>query len=274
MYKLLTRVFSTSTKIMSTAVNASRLAGKVAVVTASSDGIGFAIAKRLSTEGASVVISSRKESNVNKAVETLQKEGHQKISGVVCHVAKKEDRQKLFEHAEKKFGGIDILVSNAAVNPATGPVVECPENVWDKIFEVNVKSTFLLTQEVLPYIRKRNGGSIVYVSSIGGLAPFKLLGAYSVSKTALLGLTKAVAQDLASENIRVNCLAPGITKTKFAAALYETEEAHEIAVSNVPMGRLAVPDEMGGIVAFLCSDDASYITGEVIVAAGGMQSRL
>ncbi|KAI5734782.1 hypothetical protein M8J77_010402 [Diaphorina citri] len=263
MYKLLTRAFSTSTKMMSTAVNASRLTG-----------IGFAIAKRLSAEGASVVISSRKESNVNKAVETLQKEGHQKISGVVCHVAKKEDRQKLFEHAEKKFGGIDILVSNAAVNPATGPVVECPENVWDKIFEVNVKSTFLLTQEVLPYIRKRNGGSIVYVSSIGGLAPFKLLGAYSVSKTALLGLTKAVAQDLASENIRVNCLAPGITKTKFAAALYETEEAHEIAVSNVPMGRLAVPDEMGGIVAFLCSDDASYITGEVIVAAGGMQSRL
>ncbi|KAI5701060.1 hypothetical protein M8J75_005725 [Diaphorina citri] len=263
MYKLLTRAFSTSTKMMSTTVNASRLTGKVAVVTASSDGIGFAIAKRLSAEGASVVISSRKESNVNKAVETLQKEGHQKISGVVCHVAKKEDRQKLFEYAEKKFGGIDILVSNAAVNPATGPVVECPENVWDKIFEVNVKSTFLLTQEVLPYIRKRNGGSIVY-----------LLGAYSVSKTALLGLTKAVAQDLASENIRVNCLAPGITKTKFAAALYETEEAHEIAVSNVPMGRLAVPDEMGGIVAFLCSDDASYITGEVIVAAGGMQSRL
>uniref|UniRef100_A0A8D8RG09 Dehydrogenase/reductase SDR family member 4 n=1 Tax=Cacopsylla melanoneura TaxID=428564 RepID=A0A8D8RG09_9HEMI len=275
MFKHLAQVLvSSKHNMMSTSVNASRLIGKVAVVTASTEGIGFAIAKRLSAEGASVVISSRKESNVKKAVDTLQKEGHKHISGVVCHVSKKEDRLNLFDHAEKQFGGIDILVSNAAVNPVTGPVIECPENAWDKIFDVNVKSTFLLTQEVLPYMRKRKGGSIVYVSSIGGLAPFKLLGAYSVSKTALLGLTKAVAQDLADENIRVNCLAPGITKTKFAAALYETEEAHEMAVSAVPMGRLAVPDEMGGIVAFLCSNDASYITGEVLVAAGGMQSRL
>lgn len=274
MLKPLVKLFHTTCKMYSTSVNASRLVGKVAVVTASSEGIGYAIAKRLSAEGASVVISSRKESNVNKAVETLKCEGHKNVSGVVCHVAKKEDRQNLFNHAQKQYGGIDILVSNAAVNPTTGPVVECPEKVWDKIFEVNVKCALLLTQEALPYIRKRNGGSIVYVSSIGGLAPFKLLGAYSVSKTALLGLTKAVAQDLADENIRVNCIAPGITKTKFAAALYETQEAHEIAVSQVPLGRLAVPDEMGGIVAFLCSDDASYITGEVLVAAGGMQSRL
>uniref|UniRef100_A0A8D8RG60 Dehydrogenase/reductase SDR family member 4 n=1 Tax=Cacopsylla melanoneura TaxID=428564 RepID=A0A8D8RG60_9HEMI len=230
MFKNLAQVLvSSKHNMMSTSVNASRLIGKVAVVTASTEGIGFAIAKRLSAEGASVVISSRKESNVKKAVDTLQKEGHKHISGVVCHVSKKEDRLNLFDHAEKQFGGIDILVSNAAVNPVTGPVIECPENAWDKIFDVNVKSTFLLTQEVLPYMRKRKGGSIVYVSSIGGLAPFKL---------------------------------------------YETEEAHEMAVSAVPMGRLAVPDEMGGIVAFLCSNDASYITGEVLVAAGGMQSRL
>ncbi|XP_026688118.1 dehydrogenase/reductase SDR family member 4-like [Diaphorina citri] len=153
---------------------ATRLVGKVAVITASTEGIGFAIAKRLSAEGASVVISSRKESNVNKAVETLQKEGHQNVSGVVCHVANTDERQKLFEHVRNVFRGIDILVSNAAVNPANEPLVECSEVVWDKIFDVNLKSSFLLTQEVLPYMRKKKGGSIVYVSSIGGFKQFKV----------------------------------------------------------------------------------------------------
>ncbi|CAH0380902.1 unnamed protein product [Bemisia tabaci] len=257
-----------------TANIAKKLCGKIAVVTASTDGIGFAIAKRLAVEGAKVVVSSRKETNVAKAVTSLQNSGLPDVSGVVCHVAKAEDRHRLFQEALTKFGGIDILVSNAAVNPTVGTISDCSEEAWDKIFDVNVKSAFLLTKEVIPFLRKRGGGSIVYVSSIGGLSPFKVLSAYSVSKTALLGLTKAAAQDVALENIRVNCLAPGIVKTNFSKALYETESAHETAVSMIPMGRLAQPDEMGGIVAFLCSDDASYITGETFVVAGGMQSRL
>ncbi|XP_071450942.1 dehydrogenase/reductase SDR family member 4 [Hetaerina americana] len=251
----------------------SRLKGKVAVVTASTDGIGFAIAKRLADEGASVVVSSRKEKNVQDAVRKLSQEGLS-VDGVVCHVSKSEDREKLFKRAIEKFGGIDILISNAAVNPTTGPVLEIEESSWDKIFDVNVKAAYLLSKEALPYLRKRGGGSIIYVSSIAGFQPFNLLGAYSVSKTALLGLTKAASQDLAPENIRVNCIAPGIVKTKFSGALHESEEAQEIALRNIPMNRLALPHEMGGVAAFLCSEDASYVTGETIVVSGGMPSRL
>ncbi|KAG8234298.1 hypothetical protein J437_LFUL014460 [Ladona fulva] len=252
---------------------ASKLKGKVVVVTASTDGIGFAIAKRLATDGANVVVSSRKEKNVKEALRKLKGEGLS-AEGVVCHVAKAEDRATLFSTAVEKFGGIDILISNAAANPTAGPVLECEESVWDKIFEINLKAAYLLSKEVLPYIKKRGGGSIIYVSSIVGFQPNNLLGAYSVSKTALLGLTKAAAQDLASDNIRVNCIAPGIVKTRFSSPFYENKSAEDIALQKIPMNRMALPQEMGGVASFLCSDDASYITGETIVVSGGMASRL
>ncbi|XP_055530611.1 dehydrogenase/reductase SDR family member 4 [Wyeomyia smithii] len=251
----------------------SRLQGKVAVVTASTDGIGYAIAERLGQEGAKVVVSSRKEQNVAKAVDKLSKAGLD-VAGIKCHVANAADRKALFEKAVQKYGGIDILVSNAAVNPEVGAVLDASEAAWDKIFEVNVKCSFLLAKEALPYIRQRKGGSIVFVSSIAGFQPFSLLGAYSVSKTALFGLTKAASQDLASENIRVNCVAPGIVKTRFSAALHESEGAQEAALSTIPMKRFAEPKEIAGVCAFLVSNDASYITGETIIASGGMPSRL
>lgn len=146
--------------------------------------------------------------------------------------------------------------------------------MWDKIFDVNVKSSYLLAKEVKPFIKKSGGGSIVFVSSIGGYQPFNLLGAYSVSKTALLGLTKALAIDLMDDKIRVNCVAPGVIETKFAGALYSTEAARESTLQTIPMKRIGKPDEIGGVVAFLCSDDASYMTGESIAAGGGMNSRL
>uniref|UniRef100_A0A336LXI2 CSON003504 protein n=1 Tax=Culicoides sonorensis TaxID=179676 RepID=A0A336LXI2_CULSO len=251
-----------------------RLAGKTAVISASTDGIGFAIAQRLGQEGANVVISSRKEQNVTAALNKLKDMGLTQVHGVKCHVGSPEDRTNLIQEAVKKFGGIDILVSNAAVNPEVGSVLECSEKAWDKIFEINVKAAFLLAKEVVPYLRERKGGNIVFVSSIAGYQPFSLLGAYSVSKTALFGLTKAASQDLAQENIRVNCVAPGIVKTKFSSALYETPEAEEAALSIIPMKRFATSEEISGTVAFLVSDDASYVTGETIVAAGGMPSRL
>nr|BAN21043.1 short-chain dehydrogenase [Riptortus pedestris] len=253
---------------------APRLSGKVAVVTASTDGIGYAIARRLAQEGAKVVISSRKEKNVQKALEKLHQDGLKETIGLPCHVANKEDRAKLFNLVSEKFGGLDILVSNAAVNPAVGDVYDCPEDVWDKIFEVNVKAAFMLSKEAIPLLRKRGGGSIVYVSSIAGYQPISLLGAYSVSKTTLLGLTRVGSLDLAKDNIRVNCVAPGIIETKFSSALTETESAREIVLNNVPMRRIGKPDEISGAVAFLCSDDASYITGETILITGGTPCRL
>lgn len=198
---------------------AKRLEGKICVVTASSDGIGFAIAKRLGLEGGKIVVSSRKQANVDEAVNLLKTEGIKDVIGVACHVAKQSDRKRLFEETVKQFGGIDVLVSNAAVNPAVSSVLETTEDVWDKIFDVNVKSSYMLAKEVKPFIKLRGGGSIVFISSIGGYQPFDLLGAYSVSKTALFGLTKAAALDSVGDKIRVNCVAPGVIETKFSSAV-------------------------------------------------------
>ncbi|XP_059613291.1 dehydrogenase/reductase SDR family member 4 isoform X2 [Phlebotomus argentipes] len=250
-----------------------RLTGKVAVVTASSDGIGFAIAERLAQEGAKVVVSSRKLPNVERAVAQL-KAKNLAVHGVKCHVGSADDRKALFAEAEKHFGGIDILVSNAAANPEMSTLFECSEAAWEKIFEINVKCSFLLTKEVVPYMRKRGGGSIVYVSSIAGYSPMQLLSAYSVSKTALFGLTKVAAIDGALENIRVNCVAPGVIETKFAQPLISDANSKEVAENQTLLKRIGQPHEIAGVVAFLVSDDSSYITGENIAAAGGMHSRL
>ncbi|CAD7004835.1 unnamed protein product [Ceratitis capitata] len=253
------RLSSSSTHTAATR-NMRRLEGKVAIITASTEGIGFAIAKRLAEDGAAVVISSRKEKNVDSAADRLRKL-NLNVVGLKCHVGEAQDRKRLFEETIRRYGKLNILVSNAATNPVVGGVLDCDEGVWDKIFDVNVKSSYLLAKEALPYLRKEKASSIVFVSSIAGYDAFELLGAYSVSKTALIGLTKAAAKDLANEGIRVNCLAPGIIKTKFSKALYESESANEVALSKIPMRRLGTPEEMAGIVSFLVSDDASYITG-------------
>ncbi|CAG9793874.1 unnamed protein product [Diatraea saccharalis] len=250
-----------------------RLKGKVAIVTASTDGIGYAIAKRLGDEGASVIVSSRKEENVNKTVSTLKNDGIS-VEGVVCHVANKDHRKKLFDMAVNKFGGLDILISNAAVNPTVATTLETPEEAWDKIFDVNVKASWLLAKEAYPELKKRGGGSIVFISSIAAYQPIFPLGPYGVSKTALLGLTKALATELVHDNIRVNCVAPGIVATKFASFLTESESAQERALETVPMKRFGKPQEIAGTVAFVVSEDASYMTGETIVVAGGSQAHL
>uniref|UniRef100_H2Z9Q7 Dehydrogenase/reductase SDR family member 4 n=1 Tax=Ciona savignyi TaxID=51511 RepID=H2Z9Q7_CIOSA len=242
-----------------------RFDGKVALVTASTQGIGFAIARKLAQEGAHVVICSRKKSNVDQALSELKSEGLS-VSGLVCHVAKADDRRELIAKIDKDFGGLDMLVSNVAVNPYFGSILSTPGSAYDKIFEVNVKSTFMLIQDAVPLMQKRGGGSVVIVSSTAGYVPSAALGIYSVSKTALLGLTKALMPELSSMNIRVNCIAPGIIQTKFSGALLTDEEAVK---NQIPLGRIGKPHDCAGIVALLCSDEAAYITGETIVVAGG-----
>ncbi|XP_032337638.1 dehydrogenase/reductase SDR family member 4-like 2 isoform X2 [Camelus ferus] len=191
------------------------LENKVALVTASTDGIGLAIAQRLAQDGARVVLSSRKQENVDRAVAALQGEGLS-VTGTVCHVGKAEDRERLVATAVKLHGGVDILISNAAVNPVFGNIMDVTEEVWDKVLDINVKATALLIKAVVPEMEKRGGGSVVIVASIGAYSPFPGLGPYNVSKTALLGLTKNLARELAQRNIRVNCLAPGLIKTSFS----------------------------------------------------------
>jgi len=260
---------STTSRVMS-----KRLEGKVAIVTASSQGIGLGIAKKLVSDGAKVMISSRKASNVEEALKSFTDEEIKNIHGISCHVGNHEDREKLIEETLRQFGAIDILVSNAGTNPHFGPMLECSEDAWDKIFDVNVKSSFLLAKSVVPHMETQGAGSIVFISSIGGFHPIPMIMPYSVSKTALLGLTKALSFELGPENIRVNCIAPGIIDTKFSGALTSNEFIAEKALENAHIKRFGQPEDIGGIVSFLCSSDAAYITGENIVVGGGMPSRL
>uniref|UniRef100_A0A8C6K5N2 Dehydrogenase/reductase (SDR family) member 4 n=1 Tax=Nothobranchius furzeri TaxID=105023 RepID=A0A8C6K5N2_NOTFU len=207
-------------------VSHSSLTGKVAIVTASTDGIGLATAQALGKRGAHVVVSSRRQANVDKAVALLQSQSI-KVTGTTCNVGSGEDREKLVRMTLDQCGGIDILVSNAAVNPFFGNIMDSTEDVWDKILSVNVKSSFLMTKLVVPHMEKRGGGNVIFVSSVGAYQPMQALGPYCVSKTALLGLTRALAPELAQSNIRVNCVAPGVIKTRFSSALWKNEDVVE-----------------------------------------------
>lgn len=247
-----------------------RFQGKVAVVTASTQGIGFAIAERLGLEGASVVVSSRKQKNVEEAVEKLRAKGID-VLGVACHVSSREQRRDLIQKTVNKYGGIDILVSNAAVNPTVDPIVEIPEPVLDKLWEINVKATILLVQDAAAHLSRES--SIIIISSIAAYGSQSTMSMYGVTKTALLGLTKALAAEMAP-NTRVNTVAPGFVPTHFADFLLRNEDIKNSIEEKTLLGRLGKTTDMASAVAFLASSDASYITGETLVVAGGMPSRL
>ncbi|XP_054609712.1 dehydrogenase/reductase SDR family member 4 [Dunckerocampus dactyliophorus] len=251
----------------------SSLTGKVAIVTASTAGIGLAAAQALGKRGAHVVVSSRRQAGVDKAVALLQSQDIQ-VTGTTCNVGKKEDRERLLQMTLDQCGGVDILVSNAAVNPFFGNLMDTTEDVWEKIMSINVKAAFLMTKLVVPHIEKRGGGNVVFVSSVAAYQPLQGLGAYSVSKTALVGLTRALAPELAQSNIRVNCVAPGIIKTSFSSALWQNDDIMDDFKKQLCIKRVGQPEEIGGVVAFLCTEDASYITGETITVTGGIGCRL
>lgn len=220
-----------------------------------------------------MVVSSRRQANVDKAVALLQSQSIQ-VTGTTCNVGIGEDREKLVQLTLDQCGGIDILVSNAAVNPFFGSVMDSTEEVWDKILSINVKAAFLMTKLVAPHMEKRGGGNVVFVSSVAGYQPMQALGPYSVSKTALLGLTRVLAPELAHSNIRVNCVAPGVIKTRFSSALWQNEDIMDDFKKQLCIKRVGQPEEIGGVIAFLCSEEASYITGETITVTGGMSCRL
>ncbi|CAM8911962.1 unnamed protein product [Rhodiola kirilowii] len=247
-----------------------RFVGKVAIITASTQGIGFGIAERLGSEGAAVVISSRKQKNVDEAVKKLKVKGIE-VLGLVCHVSNKEHRKNLIDQTVQKYGKIDVVVSNAAANPTAAGILETPESVLDKLWDINVKVGILLLQDAAPHLSK--GSSVVLISSIAGYNPQAALAMYGVTKTALLGLTKGLAAELAPDT-RVNCVAPGFVPTHFADFLIRDEGMRKEIESKTLLGRLGTTQDMGAAVAFLASDDASYITGETIVVSGGISSRL
>ncbi|XP_055690757.1 dehydrogenase/reductase SDR family member 4-like [Lutzomyia longipalpis] len=250
-----------------------RFVGKVAVLTAASEGIGLAIARRLGLEKAKVVVSSRNIDKVNNAVELLRKEGIDAI-GVQCHVANAEERRNLLEEAVKHYGGIDILVSCAGVNPHYGSINDCSEAAFSKIFDLNVKCSFLIAKEVIPFMKLRGGGGIIFLSTIVAYKNVHQLSSYGASKICLSVLTKGFASALASDNIRVNCIAPGPIDTKFMTKIATTPEYKICLQHDMPIKRMGRVEEIAGPAAFLLSEDASYITGETLIVAGGIQSRI
>lgn len=247
-----------------------RLEGKVAVITASTQGIGFGIAERLGLEGASVVISSRKQKNVDEAVMKLKSKGIEAM-GLECHVSLADHRKRLMESTVEKYGHIDIVVSNAAANPSIDPIVSMSEKALDKLWEVNLKASVQVVQAAAPHLSENS--SVMFISSIAAYDPTSSLAMYGVMKTALLGLTKALAEELAPRT-RVNAIAPGFVPTHFADFLVRNEEARTEIESRTLLRRLGTVGDMAATAAFLASDDSSYITGETIVVAGGMKSRL
>nr|ACN36859.1 unknown [Zea mays] len=251
-------------------VKCRRLEGKVAVVTASTQGIGLAIAERLGLEGAAAVVSSRKQKNVDEAVEGLKAKGIT-VVGAVCHVSDAQQRKNIIETAVKNFGHIDILVSNAAANPTVNVILEMKEVVLDKLWDINVKASILLIQDAAPHLRA--GSSVILISSIAGYNPEQGLTMYGVTKTALFGLTKALAGEMGPD-IRVNCIAPGFVPTRFAGFFIDNETIRKKLNERTMLKRLGSVEDMAAAAAFLASDDASFITAETIVVAGGVPSRL
>ncbi len=248
--------------------NSFSLEGKVALITGASKGIGEAIARNYANMGAKVVINSRKQAAVDEVANAINAEGGTAL-GVAGQVGNIEDSQRLFDTTMSVFGRIDIVVNNAATNPVFGPVENTDASVFDKIMAVNVKAPFELAKMCLPIMEKNGGGSIINVSSIGGLKAEQMLGIYSVSKAALISLTKVMAAEWGKYNIRANVICPGLIQTKFSQALWTNDMILKHMMSQVPLGRIGQPEEIVGLALFLASEASSYCTGGVFVADGG-----
>ncbi|WP_299800981.1 glucose 1-dehydrogenase [uncultured Maribacter sp.] len=244
------------------------LTGKVAVITGSSKGIGLSIAKGLAENGAKVIISSRKQDAVDAIAKEMQEAGFEAI-GIACHIGEADQREALIAKTIEKYGRIDILVNNAAINPYYGPLEASDEEVFDKIMNVNVKAPWLLSNLAHPHMKAQGGGSIINISSVEGIHPGFKLGLYSVTKSALIMLSKNQAKEWGRHGIRSNAVCPGLVKTKLSQALWSNEKMVAGYTGVVPLKRIAEPDELAGIVMLLASDAGSYMTGGVYTVDGG-----
>lgn len=243
------------------------LSGKVALVTGSTRGIGKSIAEELARAGARVCISSRKADACREVAQEFRKGGFE-VLAQACNVSRKEELQALVDATVAKWGRIDIVVANAASNPYYGPLTGISDEAFDKIFANNLKSVLWLAAMTLPGMK--DGGSFILVGSIGGLLANTVIGAYGTSKAAGHHLVRNLAAEWGPKNVRVNAIAPGLIKTEFARALWEDETRAAERVSNTPLRRLGEPRDIGGIAVFLACDAAAFVTGQCIVADGGV----
>jgi NAD(P)-dependent dehydrogenase (short-subunit alcohol dehydrogenase family) len=245
------------------------LTGKVAVVTGSSRGIGRAIAERMAEHGAKVVVSSRKQDACEPVARGIAERGGE-ATVIPCNISSKDALQGLVDRTMATWGGIDVLVCNAATNPYFGPAAGISDDQFDKIMASNVRSNFWLANMVLPQMAARGGGAIIIISSIGGLRGSPLLGAYCISKAADMQLARNIAVEWGPKNIRCNCIAPGLVRTDFARALWENPEIERKRSRETPLGRIGEPDEIAGAAVFLASPAGSFTTGQTFVIDGGV----
>lgn len=245
------------------------LADRVAIITGSTKGIGKAIAESMAAKGAKVVISSRKADACDRVAEDIRRAGGDAIA-IACNVSRKPEVEALISQTVKHWGRIDILVCNAGVNPYYGPLAGLSDEAFDKIVGTNVKSNLWLCNLAIPGMAERGWGAVVIISSIGGIRGTPVLGGYGISKAADFALARNLAVEWGPRNVRVNCIAPGLVKTDFARALWEDPERLAKRNADTPLRRIGEPHEIGPIATFLASDAASFITGQVIVADGGV----
>ncbi len=244
------------------------LEGQVAIVTGSTRGIGRSIAEHLARAGARVVVSSRTKETCEEVAEAIRASDGEAIA-IPCHVGHKDQLEALVKTTLDRWGRIDVLVCNAATNPAFGPLADLTDEAFDKIMDTNVKATFQLCNLVLPHMGERGSGNVIVVSSIAALRGTSMLGAYSISKAAEAALTRNLAVEWGPKGVRVNAIAPGVIRTEFARALWEDPERRRQTEARTPLRRIGEPDDIGGIALFLASRAAAHITGQLIVADGG-----
>lgn len=245
------------------------LKGKTALVTGGSRGIGEAIAKLLAIHGAHIILTSRRLEGLRRVEEEIRQSGGSAES-LVCHVGEMEQIRGLFAKIESCHERLDILVNNAGTNPFFGDVLSADEKAWDKTCDVNLKGYFFMSQYAARFMQKTGGGAIVNVASVNGVRPAPLQGIYSITKAGIIAMTQSFAKELAPCGIRVNALLPGLTDTKFTAALTQNPDILKMVLPTIPMGRFAKPEEMAGAVLYLVSDAASYTTGICLTVDGGM----
>lgn len=251
------------------ATNIFDLTDKIALVSGASRGIGEEVAKLLAEQGAHVIVSSRRIDDCTAVAECIQAAGGS-AEAFACNVGTMDDITALFSHIKSTHGRLDISVNNAATNPYFGHVLDTDLGAFNKTLEVNIRGYFFMSIEAGKLMRDNGGGAIVNTASVNALQPGPFQGIYSISKAAVANMTKVFAKECGSMGIRCNALLPGLTKTKFAGALFTDENILEAAVSTIPMGRHAEPSEMAGTVLYLVSDASSYTNGECIVVDGGM----
>ncbi|MEM7441361.1 MAG: SDR family oxidoreductase [Pseudomonadota bacterium] len=244
------------------------LSGKTAVLTGASKGMGLEMARGLAMHGATVVLSSRTQEDLDAAAADINESvGADRAHGVAANAANKDELQALVDKTHDVAGPIDIVVGNAGVNPYFGPTSQIPDDAYDRTMAVNVQSNLWLAQMTVPDMK--NGGSIMFTSSIGAFKPSTMLGTYAMSKLAVLGLVRNLADEFGPQGVRVNAICPGLIKTEFARALWDGPDGEKHAQRNVPLRRLGEPEDFKGIAVFLASEAGRYITGQALTVDGG-----